>query len=96
MDREVIWTEPAWEDLAAAADYIAQGSASYAAAFVQEVRDSAASLSQFAERGQAVPELGDEHIRELLVRPYRLIYQALEDKVFVLALVHGAQRIRRF
>ena len=58
-------------------------------------RRAAASLTHFAERGQVVPEFGDETLRELLVRPYRLVYKVLEDKVLVLALVHGARRIWR-
>ena len=36
MAREVVWTDPAWEDLEAAAEYIARDSEHYAAAFVQE------------------------------------------------------------
>ena len=93
--REVVWTEPAREDLAAIAAYIARDSEIYAANFVLEVRDAAASLSQFAERGHVVPEFGDATIRELLVRPYRVIYEVLDEKVLVLALVHGARRIGR-
>jgi len=68
MDRQVVWAEPAWEDLSSVADYISRDSESYAAAFVQEVREAAESLAVFAERGQIVPEYGDETIRELLVR----------------------------
>ena len=92
MAREVIWTEPAWHDLEAAADFIARDSESYAAAFVQEVKDSMASLTQFAERGRWVQEFGNQRIRELLVRPYRLIYEVSDDRVLVLALIHGARR----
>ena len=95
MAREVVWTEPAWEDMATAADYIARDSNTYAGIFVQEVIEAAATLTQFAERGQIVPEFGDENIRELLVTPYRLVYQIVEDKVLILALVHGARRIWR-
>ncbi len=95
MAREVIWTYPAWEDLAAVADYIARDSENYAATFVQEVNEAAASLADFAERGVVVPEFGDETVRELLVRPYRLVYKLTEDKVIVLTLVHGARRIGR-
>ena len=92
MAREVVWTRPAWEDLAATADYIARDSESYAATFVQEVKDAAGSLTEFAERGQVVPEFADETIRELLIRPYRLVYKITDDKVFVLTLIHGARR----
>lgn len=95
MGREVVWAEPAWDDLESAAGYIARDSAAYAAAFVREVRAAAASLSDFAERGQVVPESRDATLRELLVRPYRLVYRITKDRVVVLALVHGAMRARR-
>ena len=52
MARQVIWSDPAWEDLAAAAEYIGRDSESYAAAFVQNVKEAAASLAHFSERGQ--------------------------------------------
>lgn len=48
MDREVVWTEPAWEDLEAAAQYIARDSESYAAAFVREMKEAAESLTESA------------------------------------------------
>lgn len=46
MDREVVWTEPAWEDLEAAAQYIARDSESYATAFIRKVREAAESLTE--------------------------------------------------
>ena len=95
MARKVVWAEPAWDDLAAVADYIARGSEHYAATLVDEVKYAASSLADFAERGQAVSEFGDESIRELLIRPYRLVYKITEDTVIVLTLVHGARRVRR-
>ena len=92
MAREVVWTESAWEDLVAAADYIARDSVNYAATFVQEIKEAAASLAEFAERGQVVPECADDTIRELLIRPYRLVYKIAGDTVFILTLIHGARR----
>jgi plasmid stabilization system protein ParE len=47
MAREVVWTEPAWEDLVAAADYIARDSVSYARKFVQEIKEATVSLAEF-------------------------------------------------
>jgi len=95
MAREVIWTEPASDDLEAAAAFIARDSQTYAAAFVREVLEAAESLSEFADRGQEVPEFADHSIRELLVRPYRPIYHVSSDRVVISALVHGALRARR-
>ncbi|MBI4469669.1 MAG: type II toxin-antitoxin system RelE/ParE family toxin [Acidobacteria bacterium] len=95
MAREVVWTDPAWDDLEAAADFIARDSATYAAVFVQEVRDAAASLGEFAERGQIVPEFDDKALREFLVKPYRIVYRIEDDRIVVLTLVHGATRLWR-
>ena len=95
MARQVDWTDPAWDDLAAVAEYIARDSEYYAAAFVQEIKEAAASLAGFADRGQVVPEFGDPAIRELLVKSYRLVYRVSEKRVVILTLIHGARRIWR-
>lgn len=87
MAREVVWTEPAWEDLEAASEYIARDSEYYAAAFVREVKEAAESLSEFAERGQIVPELRDPTTRELLIRPYRLVYRLSSSQVTIIAVI---------
>ena len=95
MAREVVWTDPAWEDLEAAAEYITRDSEAYAAAFVEEMKAAATSLSEMAERGHIDPEIGDASIRELLVRPYRLVYQLTDRQVRILAIIHGARRAWR-
>jgi toxin ParE1/3/4 len=91
MARDVVWTEPAWEDLEAAAEYIARDSEFYAAALVQEAHEAADTLADFADRGQTVPEFSDESIRELLVKPYRLVYKLTDGHVFIVAFIHGFQ-----
>lgn len=95
MAQRIIWTEVAWNDLEAIAEYIARDSGYYAAAFVQEVRDAARSLARFAARGRIVPEFRDAHIRELFVRDYRLIYHVGQRTVHVLAFIHGARDLWR-
>ncbi|MCZ6750818.1 MAG: type II toxin-antitoxin system RelE/ParE family toxin [Acidobacteria bacterium] len=95
MARKVEWTNPAWDDLGGVAEHIARDSEYYAAAFVQEMKEAATSLAEFAERGQIVPEFGDPSIRELLVKSYRLVYRISEKRVVILTLIHGAQRIGR-
>jgi plasmid stabilization system protein ParE len=50
MARQVVWTDPGWDDLEATAEYIARDSEFYAAAFVQEAREAAAILAEFADR----------------------------------------------
>lgn len=91
MARRVAWTETAWRDLERIADYIAEDSPGYAAAFARRVRDRARSLDELSNRGRIAPELDEPRVRELLVGNYRLIYETDEDNVFVLALIHGAR-----
>jgi len=38
-----------------------------------------------------VPELGDDLIREVFVKSYRLIYEMRDDRIVILAFVHGAR-----
>ncbi len=89
MDREVIWTDTAVTDLDAAAEFISKDSPAYAATFVLRSLEAARSLRDLAERGRVVPEFKDESIREILVHSYRLIYRVEENRVSVLALIHG-------
>jgi len=87
----VVWTEPGWENLEAAAEYIAQDSPRYAAALIREARDAARSLTHFANRGRVVPEIHDPSVRELFVWRYRLLYRIRDSEVQVLAFVHSAR-----
>ena len=59
------------------------------------MKEAAASLAEFAERGQIVPEVGGPSIRELLFKSYRLVYRISEKRVVIVALIHGARRIGR-
>jgi plasmid stabilization system protein ParE len=91
MAWTIKWTQSAWNDLEAAADYISKDSPRYAASFVQEVRDAARSLNTLAFRGRVVPEFNDTNIRELFLESYRLIYQITAQQIYVLGLIHGAR-----
>lgn len=81
MARKVVWTETAWHDLERSADYIAEDSPGYAAAFVRRVREHARSLDEVTLRGRVVPELSEAKVRELLIGNYRLIFEVHEKTV---------------
>jgi len=70
----VIWTDPAIEDLAEIVDYIARDSPRYAVRTGERIYDAVGKLSLGARAGWVVPEFGIENFREILVRPYRIIY----------------------
>lgn len=46
-----------------------------------------------SRRGRIVPELDDEHVREIFLYSYRFIYEISGDDIFILALVHGKRNI---
>jgi toxin ParE1/3/4 len=49
------------------------------------------SLVSLADRGRVVPELGDSTLRELFVFKYRLLYRIRDDRVVIVAFLHGAR-----
>jgi len=93
MDRKVIWSRLASDDLVSIAEYISRDSEFYAAAVVRELVGAGRLLSVFAERGRRVPEYDDASIRELIVRKYRLVYRRYPERVEVLRIIHGAQEM---
>jgi addiction module RelE/StbE family toxin len=88
--REVFWSEDAQRELDAIVDHIADDSQIDAMRVFDRLADQARKLETFAERGRRVPELGARGrrspLRELVVRPWRLIY-AVHDGHVVIALV---------
>ena len=92
MARRVAWTESAWQELQAAAEYIARDSPRYAASLIEDARSAARSLRTFPMRGRIVPEVADDAVRELFIMSYRLIYEVRDQQVLILAFVHGARR----
>jgi plasmid stabilization system protein ParE len=55
--------------------------------------EHAMRLGDFPERGRAVPELGDESIREIIVRAYRIVYRVDHHArlVEIIRFWHAAQ-----
>ena len=93
MDREIIWSVWASDDLVSVAEHISRDSESYAATVVRELVAAARSLRVFAERGRRVPEYDDPSARELIVRRYRLVYRVHLERVEVLRIIHGAREM---
>ena len=91
MAWQVVWSKPAWNNLEAAAEYIAKDSPRYASVLIREARDAARSLREFANRGRLVPEWHDPYVRELFVSSYRLIYRVREERVEIIAFIHQAR-----
>lgn len=89
--RRVVWSASAAGALDGAAQYVAADAPQAAARLVEKILIAADSLQLLATRGRRLPELADPTVRELLVHPFRLIYQIQAAEVRILALVHQAR-----
>jgi plasmid stabilization system protein ParE len=93
--RTVRWSDAAQRDLADIVDYIAGDSELNAEGVLTRLQSQAESLAQFAERARRIPELRGRKAdqqpdwRELLVRPWRIVFAIEGDSVLVLAVVDG-------
>jgi addiction module RelE/StbE family toxin len=89
--RDVFWSADAQRELDAIVDHIADDSPLDAMRVFDRLVEQAGKLEAFAERGRRVPELGARGrrspLRELVVRPWRLLYAVHDGHVMVIALV---------
>lgn len=80
MGYEVILSPKALEDLESVVSYISQDNPEAALKFGKKLLREVALLEISPNIGMKVPEFEDEHIRQLIKKPYRIIYRVEEDK----------------
>lgn len=80
MDYIVILSPKAVGDLEAIVRYIALSNPEAARKVGQNLLDKTKELSQFPFRGQIVPEFNSPDIRQVILKPYRIVYRVEEDK----------------
>jgi toxin ParE1/3/4 len=93
MAFQIIWAAQARDDLQAIVLFIAQDNPTVAESFGYRLMSKVDILAQFPQLGRVVPEENDETIREIILRPYRIIYKVLSEKeIIAIARVwHGAR-----
>jgi toxin ParE1/3/4 len=94
--RRVIWSQGAHRELEEAVRHIAEEAPKAAGALLERLLTTASSLATLSDRGRAVPERQDPAVRELLVKPYRLVYLVSADRVVILGLIHQRQHFDRW
>ena len=88
---KVHWTLAALGHLLAIYEYIAEDSSLYAQRMVDRLTRRSEQIAAFPISGRMVPEFEAEDIREMIEKPYRIIYRIKPDQIDVLAVIHGAQ-----
>jgi toxin ParE1/3/4 len=74
-------------------DYIAQDAKPRALAMVERILDRAEVLMLAPRSGARLQAFVDDEVRELLERPYRIIYRVSATSIEILAVKHYRQRL---
>ena len=88
---KVHWTDNAVHHLSGIYEYISLNSATYAKRMVDRITRRSIQIANSPFSGRIVPEYQAEDIRELIEKPYRIIYRIKQDQIDVLAVIHGVR-----
>jgi plasmid stabilization system protein ParE len=91
---QIVWTEPALNDLDAIADYIALENPAAAGELVRRVFANVEQLEAHPESGSKPPELGRSRYRQIVEPPCRVFYRFDGERVFVLYVMRAEQLLR--
>ncbi|MFA6291525.1 MAG: type II toxin-antitoxin system RelE/ParE family toxin [Victivallales bacterium] len=87
----ILWTKTAVEDLKSIKEFIARDSEFYAIQFTGKIISSVEKLSLLPEMGRKVPEADRNNVREIILRPYRIIYQLQDKTISVITIIHSGR-----
>ncbi len=93
---EVIWTEPALQELDAIAEYISLDNPAAASRLVEEVFDKTERLENFPRSGRIPPELTNSVYREVVVPPCRIFYREDEKRILILYVMREERQLRAY
>ncbi len=88
---EVFFTPSARVQFLSAVETIRRSNRAAARRFQQQTAKALKRLSRLPQSGTVVMEFPDLPYREVFIKPYRFFYRVREDKVWIVALWHGAQ-----
>jgi len=93
MAHKIIWSLQARDDLREVVSFIAADNPDIAGSFGCRLMSKVDVLANFPQIGRVVPEENDENVREIILRPYRIIYQVLpaQQVVAIARIWHGAR-----
>jgi toxin ParE1/3/4 len=87
----LIWSPRSIRDLEAIHQRIALDSPLYASLVVQRLVRAPERLLDFPELGRVVPEHGQNELREIIVRPFRMVYRVGRNSVEIVTVFHASR-----
>jgi len=95
MAHKIIWSPEALRDLEGVFAYIARDSEAIGARVIEKLLEAVDRLAIYPESGPRIREWKKSPYRHSVVRPHRIIYRIEGDAVFIIAIVHGAQDLKK-
>ncbi|NOY54128.1 MAG: type II toxin-antitoxin system RelE/ParE family toxin [Deltaproteobacteria bacterium] len=92
---KVRFTPSARRSFLAALGYIHHDNPSAAQEFRDKTEKILRRLERFPKSGRSIPEFPDLPHREVIVPPYRFFYRLEKKTIWIVAVWHGAQQIRK-
>lgn len=93
---QIIWTEPALQDLDDVAEYISLSNFQAAQQLVQKVFEKVERLESHPKSGRKPPELKSFNYREIVVSPCRIFYKIEGEHVYILFVMRQEQDLKKF
>ena len=87
------WTDRARRDLIDIGRYIARDKPGTARRWVERLRRRAQAAIVPPLSGRRVPEVGEDHVREVLIGKYRIVYEIQKNEIRILTVFEGHRRL---
>lgn len=92
---ELAWTESALGDVEALRRWIGRDMPPLADRVTDRIFETVERALSFPRIGRTLGELADESVREFLFRTLRIVYRVEEERIVVLAILHGGRASER-
>ena len=82
----IVWTESAKEDLA---NYRNESKILNVEIYIEKLIDYVDELENYPRLGKKIFNKKDKEIRKLIYKMHKILYYLENDKIFILAVLHG-------
>ena len=88
---KIIWAPSALKDMESIARFIERDSIDQASLFVTRIIEMTDRLDDFPRSGRVIPEINDDHCREIVYGAYRVMYRIAKEEIWITGVIHGAR-----
>jgi len=93
MAFQIVWSQTAVEDLREIVKFIALDDATAAASLAERILTRIERAAELPFCNRAVPERAERSVREVILKPYRIVYQVDDRRgaIHILRVWHAAR-----